>query len=758
MITQEIRSLIGGISQQPPNKRHMEQLEEQINGFSSETNGLQKRPPTIHIGEIPAIPVESKIHIIHRDEQEKYIVALTGTEVRVWDIYGREKQVRYEEGTREYLKARNPKETLKIVTVADYSFILNTEKVARMKDTRDTDVWATQGALVYVKSGQYGRTYSVRVNGREIASHTTPSGEHANDVQEIDTNRIANILKGKSSPYATSTTGESWYYITGDIKTIETKDGFNGQSLKAIHRKVARFTDLPATAPEGFTVLISGEKGNSDDYYVVYKNGGWKETVKPNLKNTIDPLTLPLGLVNNGDNTFTVKPMEWNSRTVGDEESNEEPSFINHKIHDIFFFRNRLGFIAGESVVLSRSGDYFNFFLNSATDVVDTDTIDLTVSHNRISTLYHAVPYNQDLYLFSKSTQFILRADGVLTPKNSIINQVTEFESDTKVRPIGVGRNLYFTSNRIEYTTVNEYTALYEEGTSRDSQDITNHVPSLIKNGVYSLITSPNEHLIIALSEGQKDTMYVYKYLYLNEQKVQSSWSKWTINGEIIGADFIGSTLILVTKRGSKYNIEKLLITYDTEDYAGEPYRVLLDNKKEITIPQGSFNPNTLLYTYRIQGKYIVVDNGLSYEIKDGILLSKHNLKGHKGYIGEPYEFKAVLTTIYLKQADNERTITIPNYRLAVRNLKVLYSKSGEFDVKVDYTGRPSANYKMTARKLGMDNNRITARPISTGEFKVPVHSKNTEVSIELINDTPLPSTFTGLIWEGLMTTRHKFV
>lgn len=46
LVGQEIKNLIGGISQQPDNLRFSEQGETQINGFSSETDGLQKRVMT----------------------------------------------------------------------------------------------------------------------------------------------------------------------------------------------------------------------------------------------------------------------------------------------------------------------------------------------------------------------------------------------------------------------------------------------------------------------------------------------------------------------------------------------------------------------------------------------------------------------------------------------------------------------------------------------------------------------------------------
>lgn len=42
LYSQSIKNFVQGVSQQPPLLRFPEQLEEQINGFSTEVSGLQK--------------------------------------------------------------------------------------------------------------------------------------------------------------------------------------------------------------------------------------------------------------------------------------------------------------------------------------------------------------------------------------------------------------------------------------------------------------------------------------------------------------------------------------------------------------------------------------------------------------------------------------------------------------------------------------------------------------------------------------------
>lgn len=153
--------------------RHAEQLEEQINGFSTEAGGLQKRPPTQHIKRLPVLPLKTKVHLINRDENERYIVAFTGDSLKIFDINGNEKTVKMENGADTYVTCSEPNKQLKAITVADHTFIVNTTKVVEMdKTNKAPDAWTEQGALVVVRQGQYGRKYTIRLNDTDYTYET----------------------------------------------------------------------------------------------------------------------------------------------------------------------------------------------------------------------------------------------------------------------------------------------------------------------------------------------------------------------------------------------------------------------------------------------------------------------------------------------------------------------------------------------------------------------------------------------------------
>ena len=106
--------------------------------------------------------------------------------------------------------------------------------------------------------------------------------------------------------------------------------------------------------------------------------------------------------------TYTVGGISYDepnfaSRTVGDEVTSPDPTFVDRKINDIFFYRNRLGFLSDENVIFSKAGKFFTFWATTVTTAIDDDMIDLAVSHNKVSVLKYAVPFNEQLVLFSRS-------------------------------------------------------------------------------------------------------------------------------------------------------------------------------------------------------------------------------------------------------------------------------------------------------------------------------------------------------------------
>ena len=774
LYSQTIKNLVSGISQQPPVLRLPEQLAEQINGFSTETSGLQKRPPTCFVKKLGRALEDTKeplVHFVSRDKQEKYFMYFYDNTIKIYDLDGNQKTVKIEnDGS--YLATNNPRDDLRVLTVADYTFIVNRQKTVKMTGKYSPNYFQTQGALVHIKQGQYGRTYSVWINDKLAATFSTPDGSDKSHSKMIDTHYIAEQLatNARSNGY-TVDVGNTWLRFH-NATSVTTQDCFNNQAMIGFVSTAQKFSLLPETAPNHFTVKIAGDPNNgTGSYYVEYstEDAIWKETVRPNIQVEIDPSTMPHGWIRNADGTFSFRQTPWGERAVGDEDSNPLPSFIGEKFNDVFFYRNRLGFLAGENVIMSESAEYFNFFMTTANDVLDTDPIDISTTTANINILLYAIPFNEQLYCFSDSTQFIVSSDTTLSPKNVALVNVTAFNSAPNCRPTVCGKNMYFASARSEYSSIKEYYYVPSATEMRNAQDITAHVSSYIPNDVYAIIPSTNENIMLFLTDGDKQSIYIYKYLFQNENRVQASWSKWDMGGEVFGCGFVGSTLYVLLNRGGNHVLEKMLFTYNTLDLDDEPYRVYLDSKKKLT---HMTYDNVYEKTHvDIKNEYSLSDftNPFGIVLHDGTYIewTADEVKNSNGVvqidgdhtkeniiIGVPYTFRIDMSPVYIRTEDKSGTVkAVTNGRLQVRDIKINYADTGSFVVYVTSHGH-TYTYRMTAKPIGQT---ILGKVQSaTGEFRVPVQCLNTSYTMHLVSDMPLPVSLVGMLWEGSWRARAK--
>ena len=793
LISSSIPNFVNGVSQQPYTLRLNSQGEVQENGLSTVSQGLKKRPPTKHLKKIQSTPLGNCfIHTINRDLSERYIAVLTNGDLKVYDINGVEKTVAFPNG-KGYLSAASPSTSFSAITVADYTFITNRNvTVAASGATTPTRPFE---ALINVKAGNYGKEYRVYINGALQADYKTPTGSVPADVDNISTDFIAAqlaadlVANGFNSGNWTTVKNGSIIYIKNTVSdfSITTEDGFNSAGMVAIKGALQKFSDLPNNAYQnGFVVEITGTGSGEtatqpfDSYFVQYETvnssgvGVWKECPKPGILSTIGPNTMPHILVRESDGTFTFKQATWKTRLVGDEDSNPFPSFVGRNLQDIFFYRNRLGFLSDEAVIFSEAGEYFNFMRTTVTQLLDSDPIDVNASHTKVSILKHAVPFNKQLLLFSEQTQFLIDQGDLLSPKSIGVKVATEFPCNIIAKPVGIGKNVYFAVDKGSNSSFREYfTDLNNQ--ANDAIDITAHIPQYIASGIYKIATAVNEDILVALSTADPSTLYIYKYFFNANEKLQSSWSKWTYGSDstILNVDFIGSDMYLVINRADGVFLERTTVSLG-DTGPSEPYNVHLDRKVQLGSADVSFsagyttiNLTSLGYTPSIGSYQLVVKTHPT--LKPGEVMNviwdgtnakvAGNITGGTYAFGRRYVFTYQLSTVVIRtptagggqKADTEG-------RLQLRKLAFNYDDSGYFKVKVTPAGRETYNYVFSGKVLGQSSGTIGSYSISEGRFVVPIISQNIGTNITLENDSPLPSSFLSADWEGFYTKRSKAI
>jgi hypothetical protein len=578
LISETIANLVNGVSQQPNALRLASQCELQENCSSSVVDGLCPRNGTVHSARISNTPSPSAFsHLINRDSSERYRVIITGGELKVYDLGGIPQTVTYGAGSQAYISTSQPADDLVALTVADYTFILNKKKV--VQHSTETIPTRPIEALVWVRQASVDSTYTITIDGH-TATRTT--GDAQNLPETVATDNIAANLYTSFVPmlgasgvsYSYTNAGSLLYFsrTNGALDfSISVTDSVGDQATVLIKGITQRFTNLPARGYPGFKTEVQGEGSSfNTSYWVEFISEGsnpyggvWKESTKPGEFCALDASTMPQVLVRNADGTFTLKAADWDKRTVGDvTKTNPFPSFVGRTINDVFFHNNRLGFLSDESMILSRSGLFFNFFRESVIQLLDTDPIDIAASHTKVSILNHAVPFNESLLMFSDQTQFILGHNNtILTPRTASLDQTTEYSCSTKVKPIGAGNNVYFVQERGPTAP-----CVSSRSTLHADQGRTGHhlaCPEVHPEGVFKLTSSNTESIMVALSHDAPNKLFVYQYYIVDDTKLQSAWHTWTFgaNDTVLNADFIGSDLHLVISRPDGVYLEVLTVT-----------------------------------------------------------------------------------------------------------------------------------------------------------------------------------------------------
>ena len=814
VISRAIPTLLRGISQSSDALKQPDHADIQDNADSNPVLGLTKRSGLQYLAALSSSTL-GNVHIqtINRDANERYVAVFSNGNVQVFELDGTELTVNKPDGTA-YLNTSNPRSIMKTVTIADFTFVVNTSITASMDSTLSSGS-GTKG-VVFIKQATSNTTYKVTIDGVTVSDNT--SGDST-----LSTNTIANDLKNGLEAGLTGFTiqrrGPVLYIRKNDDSDFEIRveDTKGNNNISVFKNSVQRFTDLPTISPNGYVVEIKGDDDtNFDNYYVKFVTnngetlgeGQWEETVEAGIPFKFNYDTMPHVLIRQADGNFRFARVDgdtynltingastpftlpkWGERTVGDTDSAPDPSFIGNKINNVFFFRNRLGFLAGDNVILSRVSEFFNFFPETVVSVLDNEPIDVAASHTKVAILKSAVTMGEKLILFSEQTQFVLTSSADnLTPKTANVIVVTEFESSAAAQPVGSGTSIYFLTQKGSFAGIREY-IIQGESQIRDAANITIHVPKLIPSNIFKMAVSTNQDILVLLGTDNTNKLYVYRWLYgEGGQKALSSWFTYTINTNrsILNVDFIGTDLFAVVEEANKVTLEKIPFETDFNE-TNATFEYHLDHKvtEATTGVSVAFSSGVTTFTvpYRLRANMNIIgrflasnetstyidSNGATKTLLAGQVIQTTNstdgststitatgdYRNSKFIIGEPYE----MHYRFSKQRLTEQGAGSPEYisgRLQLHHFYIKYEDAGFFKVEVTPENRNTSTYEFTGNILGSASSTIGQINLDTGTFRVPIMSKSDRVDIDVKNNTFLPTRLASAEYEGVFHMRSR--
>ena len=735
LVSRHIPALYNGVSQQNPTLRQPSQAEAQVNMYGSVQDGLRKRPPFQHTAQVTTADWSTAhVHTINRDTTERYLVVVTDGDLKVFDaITGAEKTVAFPTG-KGYLTivgGGDAEDSFSIDSIADYSFVVN-----------KTVVTATQTA-----------------------------------------------------PTTTPTNYSDWYYpeTWGTAKPLRY---YNPNGSGTLTGTVNTFSDLPhaedAAPPSNGDIykVVGYDEDNFGGYYVRRSGGVWEEHYGVGANIGMDETTLPHALIRETDGTFTFTPFAWTARQVGDALTNPGPTFIGRTINGVFYWKNRLGFLTDENVVLSTAGDYGNFWRNTMTTLLDSDVVDVALTTNKVSILKFAVPFNDTMMLFADQSQFSLSVRDVLTPTSVSIDEATGFEMDDSVAPVRVGSEVYFVSKAGSWSRLREY-FVHPNQLNLDAADVTAHVPRYVPDEIIGMSASDVEDAVFLISQktGYENRIYVYKVFWSGDEKAQSAWSYWELDADdlILSIDVIEDEVFALIKRGDATYLEKADLDVNAETLS-LGFDILLDRRYEVQPGDMSYSvgldETTITVPYDlsecVEANWKIVLTAGSGDVGRLVDQSTYTFEVVAGndevtvpgditasapVVGLNYDSEYELSEQFVYDGNQNADTT---GKLNIRTLTVNYKNAGFFEVEVypygtDFSSDveevvPAALDAFTGRTLGEASLITGEAAFHTGVYQVYIDGNSRDIVVKLKNPSHLQTKFTSAEWEGKFIKRTRSI
>ena len=569
-VTQRIDNYLGGVSKQSDDKKLPGQVRECLNGYPDPTFGLTKRPGFKWIANLGTGTTydSSKWFYIHRDNNEKYIGCIkpgSPGDIDIWNATtGAACTVNYGTGAQAYLTGART--NYHLLTVQDTSIITN--NLITAAKVADPSFTANKQATLELSGTSILTTYTVVVAG-STATVTTDSDDTYDDALT----KIKTAIDALSISNLTVTKYQTTLQLTRTSAfTITATGGSTNTSINVFQDQVDNISQLPIQTAHNHTVKVVNTASANDTYWAKFVAdnstsgpGYWEETIDPSKSTGLDNTTMPHELVNNSTNTFTFQKITYTNRLVGDDVTNDHPSFVGQKIQQSFFYGNRLGFLSSDSVILSQSGQQYNFYHTSAQTLTDADPIDLEASTTKPATLHGILPTTQGLILFSKNQQFLMTAeDNIFTPTKTTIRTISNYEMDDSVDPIDMGTNINFISKTPSYTRI---FGMITRGQDENPQvlDVGRVVNEWVPATVDTFIAS-TQNQFIAMSSQSEDKVYFYLTYSDGEKNIVQSWFNWQLPGTVQTIAVDSDEFYAVTKQGNQFTLSKASLSQSPSD------------------------------------------------------------------------------------------------------------------------------------------------------------------------------------------------
>ena len=550
--------------------------------------------------------------------------------------------------------------------------------------------------------------------------------------------------------------------------------------INVVAAEVLTVDDLPRQSKHGFVVKVANSANEEDDYYLkFFANNGfdgegvWEECVRPGDKINFDATTMPLQLVRTNSTTFTLSEVAWEGAQVGNTDpdgTNPQASFVGKTINKMVFFRNRLVMLSDENVIMSRPGNFFNFWAKTAQTFSNVDPIDLSCSSTYPAIVFDAIQVNTGLVIFTMNQQFMLTTDSdVLNPNTAKINRLSSYNFNHKTNPVNLGTTIGFLDNANKYSRFFEMSQIRREG-EPDVVEQSKVVSQLFEKDL-KIISNSRENGLILFSEEDTSTLYGYRYFVSGNERILQAWFQWTVTGTVQYHCMLDDALYVVVRNNNKDQLLKYSIKLDDNGHfvtAGEDYPIHLDHCTSVTTGGGTYNSTTNKTTFAKPTGFESSNDIAAYDTDSGTNLGRFadvtingsnleitgNWSGETFLIGYQFEMQVELPKIFFTYRAGNATRRDTRSDLIVHRVKFNFGQVGFYNMEVNRIGKPLFTQEVESTPADAYNaNAVGFVPDVTGV--VPCYERNKNLIITVKSKHPSPATIVSYQWEGKYTNKN---
>jgi hypothetical protein len=588
-------------------------------------------------------------------------------------------------------------------------------------------------------------------------------------VTKLRTDTITTNYLATSSTYVQSNIF-TWAYYANNVLIATTIAGDDSVTVGNItYTRNTSFQTVSGTSRAGVQA-VETKTGVIDEVSIV--KAGQNYTVLDIVQNTqgdtFQIATITSQLLEGDESRLRY----WKPREVGDTVTNPMPSFVKFPIDTISFFKNRIIFTSRQNVICSQAGDYFNFFASTVITFVDSDPIDISASSKKPIRLKGTLSTSRGLLLFGDNGQYILETTTeAFSSRTAEINLLSTLSLQEDLNPIDIGTSVVFVEEGEKASAVYEMGINDNVGGKPTVIELTRLIPTYIPNAVSELKVSQTAGTIGLLSQIQLNKLYLYRFFQNGDSRI-SGWFRWNMPNDVEHFDFDQDILYIVTKNGSNYILSTVSLITETPSesllFEGEYLDVRLDyfdytptlvydataDQTHICFKDGFESMDlqaVLIYLNPDQAGYFEEQSmqvDLSQPIGQRYFLTVDGDQTASRFaIGFKYEATAQLPAFYFVREETRAlkdTVNIPT----VNRIKVNSYNSGPYKTLVKATGRP--DFTLTLPQITANVTAPNSIPLlRNAQATIPIFAKGNLFEFNLIADSPFPTAFTSLDWEG---------